>query len=121
MFSPSTRHWRLLFLIALGFVSCMALTPQPPQQIDLGWDKANHGSAFTVLYLLARCSWPARRWQTAAGLLAYGGLVELLQLQIPGRSGEWLDLFADGCGIALGLALAGLGERYLARRGQIRH
>lgn len=86
-------------------VSYLALTPTPPKAADLGWDKLNHFSAFGTLMVLAGRVWPGRWMLGALGLLAYGGLIELLQTQVPGRAAEWADLLADGIGILLGLAL----------------
>lgn len=45
----------------------------------------------------------------AVGLLALGGVIELLQRAGGERMGEWLDLAANAAGIALGLGLARLG------------
>jgi VanZ family protein len=41
-----------------------------------------------------------------AALLAYGGLIEILQSLTPYRSAEWADLLADGLGLAIGLLVA---------------
>ena len=101
-----TRGWRAVLTVLLCVIAWLALTPVPPRQADLGWDKLNHLSAFgtlAVVAVLGRCG-PYGR--IAAGLLAYGGLIELLQTFVPNRSGEWADLLADGVGIALGLLLA---------------
>jgi VanZ family protein len=103
------RAWQLLLVLLLLAVTALALTPAPPPQADTGWDKANHLLAFATLALvaelaLAQCR--ARRWWTAGGLLAHGALIELLQTQLPPRSGEWADLAADAVGIVLGLWLA---------------
>ncbi len=89
-------------------VSWLAFTPNPPPGADLGWDKANHASAFATLMLVAACAWPQWLRASPAALLAYGGLIEIVQSFIPGRDGEWPDLLADGVGIVLGLALFAL-------------
>jgi VanZ family protein len=47
-------------------------------------------------------------------MLAFGGLIEIVQSVIPGRSSEWLDLGADSVGICIGLVLMGLLRRWLA-------
>jgi VanZ family protein len=39
-------------------------------------------------------------------LLAYGGLIEVLQLFVPNRDGEWGDWLADAVGIGIGALLA---------------
>lgn len=44
-------------------------------------------------------------------LLAYGGLIEMVQSQIPSRTAAWDDLLADAVGIAGGLLLAALLRR----------
>ncbi len=100
-----TRGWRALLALLLCVITWLALTPAPPRQADLGWDKLNHLAAFSALAVVAvlgRCG-PYSR--IAGALLAYGGLIEALQAFIPNRSGEWADLLADAVGIALGLLL----------------
>ena len=116
---PPLRHrlvgWLpALFVLTLLAVSYLALTPTPPKAADLGWDKLNHFSAFGTLTVLGGLAWPGRLARLSLGLLAYGGLIEVLQTQVPGRSAEWADLLADGVGILLGLALLRLLRR-LAR------
>ena len=54
-----------------------------------GW-RSSHGARLAVLL----------------ALLAFGGAIELLQLQVPNRSGQWADLLADGIGIGLGAQFA---------------
>jgi len=107
------RRYRLLFLALLLIVAWLALTPVPPRGLSTGWDKSNHLLAFTSLMLSGRLAWPRQALALFAGLLAYGGAVELLQLQIPGRDGEWADLLADGVGLAIGQLLAPLALRLL--------
>ena len=101
--------WQLclgLLLLSVGF---LALHPTPPAAISSGWDKLNHVLAFAALswsgYLgLAASS--RRTWPMIVGLLAFGALIELAQLIIPGRAGEWADLLADAIGTACGSSLA---------------
>ena len=114
----SARFWRGLLAALLLLVGLLALLPAPPQQASLGWDKLNHLAAFGVLALCAVLGW---RHQRAAqltvllALLAYGGAIELLQMQVPNRQAEWGDLLADALGIAVGALLA---LAWLRRRGR---
>ncbi|MEO7152920.1 MAG: VanZ family protein [Burkholderiaceae bacterium] len=100
--------WRVALLLLMGVIAWLALTPKPPPGADLGWDKLNHACAFATL---AAAGWfsvrarNARAW-LLCGLLIYGGLIEIAQTQVPGRSGEWADLLADAVGLALGALLA---------------
>lgn len=103
------KFWRPLLLALLVAISYLALSPAPPQSVGSSWDKLNHTMAFASLAFCGFWSfstWRARCLGLPLALLAYGGAIELLQLQIPQRDGEWVDLLADGLGIAIGLGLA---------------
>ena len=96
------RGLALLFVPLILIISWLALSPKPPQQMSLGWDKLNHLCAFGSLCLLGSLAWPRRQFALLLALLAYGGAIELLQTLVPGRSGEWPDLLADALGLLLG-------------------
>ena len=105
----ATRWWRVLLLFLLVAVSTLAIMPRPPASIDFGWDKLNHVLAFATLACSAGLGFPAARasrFVVPLALLAYGGLIELLQRWVPQRSGEWGDLLADVIGIACGMLVA---------------
>ena len=90
-------------------VSWLALSPHPPPSVDFGWDKLNHILAFTALAFCATLGSQASRGVRIlllSALLAFGGLIEVLQLFVPGRSSEWGDLLADSLGIACGVCIA---------------
>jgi len=111
-----TRPWRWALLLLAGLVTVLAVMPAPPRQMDLGWDKLNHVAAFAALAVCAVFGWRssrAARLSVLLALLAFGAAIELLQLQLPNRSGEWTDLGADAIGIGLGALLAML---WLRRR-----
>jgi len=113
-FGPRLRPLRIAaFVFLLMAVAWLALSPVPPVRVSTGWDKTNHLLAFAALLFSGRLAWVQRPVLLGLGLLAYGGLIELLQLQIPGRDGEWADLFADACGMALGLLVFLLLRRLL--------
>ncbi|MFT7772116.1 VanZ family protein [Roseateles sp.] len=103
------RLWRALFTLLLVAITWLALVPAPPPAIGTGWDKSNHALAFgSLAFAGAWAWWPRpRQWGwLAAALLAYGGAIEIAQSHLPPRTGDWLDLLADGFGIALGLLAA---------------
>ncbi len=107
----AARAWRLLLALLAVAVGYLALTPTPPTEVDFGWDKLNHVLAFFALAFSACLGYPASRragllW--LGGLLAYGGVIEVLQFYVPGRSSEWADLVADAVGIACGAIIAAL-------------
>lgn len=103
------RAARALLPLLLLLVTLLALWPQTEILPSTGWDKANHALAFAVLMAVWSTGWPrARQIAGLLGLLAYGGLIELLQTQLPPRSGEWEDLLADAVGLGLGALLSRL-------------
>lgn len=107
------RHWGGLLALLLVVVSAAALAPghQAPT-LGLG-DKLNHLAAFVALGLAAALAQrPRRAGLAGVALLAYGGLIEVLQTQVPGRHGDLADLLVDAVGIAVGLALAALLRRH---------
>lgn len=118
------RAWRALLLVLIIVISYFALSPRPPAVIDFGWDKLNHLAAFAALTISACLSFPAPRASMlvlALAMLGYGGLIEILQFFVPGRSSEWGDLLADSIGIACGLFMASSALRavsWLKQRGR---
>lgn len=118
---------RVIASTALLLVLVLALMPTsvvPALEVAHG-DKIQHVIVWLALTIIV---WPAikkaypyrSRWARAAIsfvlLVAYGGLVELLQGLVPHRSMELLDLVADAAGTALGCALMAGFEIARARR-----
>ena len=100
-------------------VSYLALTPKPPESIDFGWDKLNHVLAFAALAFTGFLGYPASRGARLlllCALLAFGGLIEVLQMFVPGRSSAWGDLLGDSIGIACGAVIAARVLRALSTR-----
>lgn len=100
--------WPHLFVLALTGVSVFALWPgdaRPPSLF--GWHVINHIFAFLVLTMLARAAWPhIRRIWLFLALMAFGGLIELLQaLPLINRTASLADWVTDAIGIAIGLVL----------------
>ena len=73
------RVLRWLFAAAAVIVMALSLAPLEPDTPSLGWDKANHLAAFALLALLGCRAYPAHTGIVLSGLLAYGGLIEVLQ------------------------------------------
>ena len=101
------RTWQGVLALLLVVVTYLALTPKPLVGLESGLDKVGHLLAFTALGFTGYLGFPTRTALPFA-LLAYGGLIEVLQLFVPGRSAEWGDLLADGIGIGVGIGLAAL-------------
>ena len=115
--SPAAlRLWRGLLVALMGLICVLAFDPHPPETLDTGWDKLNHGLAFAALAPCAALALQGRRrrWLAAAAMAwCFGAFIEIVQTQIPGRSGEWEDLLADAVGIAAGRLAGHVIERAL--------
>lgn len=110
------RVLRWLFAATAVVVMVLSLSPLEPDAPSLGWDKANHMAAFTLLALLGCRAYPSHTGIVLAGLLAYGGLIEVLQSFTGYRSAEWADLLADALGLPLGWVVARLHRGMRDRR-----
>ncbi len=106
--TATERALRWLFVAAALLVMVMSLLPLGPDAPSLGWDKANHLVSFAFLGLLGCRAYPAHMRLVLVGLLAYGGLIEVLQSFTAYRRGEWADLLADALGLTLGWLVAQL-------------
>ena len=113
------RLWRRLSVILLLFVLIAALAPAfwfDTKIEALSWfqhtDKWLHGLTFATLAVwFAGLFDRAVYWRIAAGLLAFGLLIESCQLVVGYRMADWIDVVANVIGIIAGLTLAfaGLG------------
>lgn len=103
--------WRWCFWICIPAVLVLSVMPPAHHMPTTGWDKTNHLLIFAVLALLGCRAYPERSALVLALLLAYGGLIELLQSLTPDRFAELADLLADGIGLCLDLGVACLLSR----------
>lgn len=110
--------WRALFVLAALAILVLSLMPPSSRLPSTGWDKSNHALGFAVLAFLALQAFAGRLLAVAAGLLAYGALIEVLQSLTPYRLAEWGDLWADGIGVLLG-ALAQATWAWRLRRREV--
>jgi len=87
---------------ALGVITWLALTPQPPEVSNIiGWDKANHGLAFFVLAGLGYFSVQRNERIVWLLLVVYGIGIEVCQSYFGYRYFELTDLIANTFGIGL--------------------
>lgn len=109
----------LAFWCSLAGLTLASLVPVemlPPQTLDI-WDKAQHAAGFAWLAFLGLWAYPRRAPAVVAGLIAWGGLIELMQMATGWRYGEWIDWLADAIGVgAVWLAWRLLPRHWTGRR-----
>ncbi len=89
----------------------LLLGDAPRVAAEAPWDWVAHGVLFALLAWVW-CGQAARAGRVrgvvaaAVAAVAYGAAIELVQIQLGYRSGEWMDLVADAVGVAAGALLA---------------
>lgn len=108
-------RWALAAGVATTAVLFLAPVSNPLPTVDgIQTDKLAHAALMGGLALLVWWNLPAGRWRAAASVLlagAYAGLIELVQLVLPFRSGDVTDLAAGLFGAALCVAAIGIRVR----------
>lgn len=89
-------------------VLVLSLLPGDAAPDVSGFGHAAHAAAYALLAFLLRTGWPELSpWLVLAGAAAYGGLLEFVQLFVPGRAFEWMDVAANAVGAAAGVLAGG--------------
>ncbi len=99
---------RIGFYAAAVFVGALSLIPGralPPSQVS---DKVEHLLAYAALGLIGVAT--ARNGHRAVcsvlGIVAFGAMIEVLQMLSPGRYAEIGDALANAAGALIGAAIA---------------
>lgn len=98
---------RIVLLVYAVFIACISLMPLSGGAIGQ-WDKAVHLAMYGVFAVLGY--WAVRQprafFYLCIALVAYGGLMEILQSLTPGRMMSAYDFVANTLGVMLGALLA---------------
>ena len=97
----------LVFLLYTAFVTYASVRPMDSALLQ-SWDKVGHLVLYSIFALLgSRVVTHQRQFLIlCAGIVAYGGLMEIVQSFIPGRVGSAYDLLANAIGVIAGAAIA---------------
>lgn len=111
-----TRKGRLAALAWSLLATVLLLTPGPDlpgrglaASVETAIELSVHVVLFLVLAALARRGFgsaihrPGRKSRIFAVVLAYCVLLEILQIAVPGRGFEMIDIAAGGVGAAIGM------------------
>ena len=105
MFKIPQKIWRLALCVCLISVMVLALMPDPPEIPSPQGIKTNHLLAFTVIMFLGNYSFLGQRLWVTFAVLAFGALIEALQLLTSYRHGQFSDIWVDAIGVVIGFAL----------------
>ena len=100
------KSFKLYFLVCLLSIEFLATTTIHIEIVESIWDKANHFTAFFVLYVLLSFAYKNLNILVKSLLLvAFGLQIEIVQSFIDGRFFSLLDVVADSIGILIGIVL----------------
>jgi len=99
----------ILRLLAWGLAAAIAFATLGPAEqrphLSLG-QNGEHALAFVLLGLVFGLAHTRNRLHTAAFVVAFTGLIEILQFLAPGRHARMEDFVVDALAATLGLAAA---------------
>jgi VanZ family protein len=102
--------WLLAAAVTFATLGPARLRPHS----DLGQD-GEHALAFAMVGLAFGLGYPQRRLLVAALAVVLIGVLELLQLWMPGRHARWEDFVVDALAACAGIAMA-TGLDWMMRR-----
>ena len=115
----------VFYVMAVFYMGSIPM-PELPDVPRIGADKLLHLTTFAGMvwvfvralrYGAPRLSEAQQRWYSAIAATCVGGILELYQMAIPGRSAEALDWLADAIGSVLAVLIMGSIWRRKGRRG----
>lgn len=101
--------WLMLWVLAIGAVVALSLTPPPPMSVPRGFDKFEHLVGYALLSAGGVLLFARRGTQRGAafGLVAMGIALEFAQAALTQtRTADVADAAANAVGVALGFALS---------------
>lgn len=114
------RSWYLSAAVGCTIVvAVLSLYPDAEVISSRAYVEPDHLLAYSILTLF----WClADRGPTVAilpGIIAYGLVLELLQIGVPGRSFEWMDVVANTIGVCVGWGSLLIGRKLVRKRSTI--
>jgi VanZ family protein len=93
---------KLIFFASIIGIEYLATTSVVIKPVTDNWDKANHFTAFFVLYLALSFGYRDLKESFKICVLLFFGIqIEIVQYFLPSREFSLLDVFADSIGIAV--------------------
>ena len=108
-----SHYWLALTLLCFTAITVLSLWPAESLPSVPGTDKTHHLIAYACLVFPAALSKPKHWLLIALLFISWSGIIELVQPYV-NRYGEWLDMLANVAGIACGVIIATLLNRWRA-------
>lgn len=93
----------LVFVVLVFVISWFVFSLVLLLGVSFGWDKVNYVCVFVVLMVSGWFVGLCLLWcMLLFGFFVYGGVIELIQMQLLFCEGDWLDLLVDVVGLGIG-------------------
>ncbi|WFU45181.1 VanZ family protein [Bradyrhizobium sp. CB82] len=113
-----TALLRLAAWLLAAAVTFVTLGPQDLRPHPVLGQHGDHAFAFLMVGIAFGLAYPQRRWTVAVVAVALIGLLEIMQLWVPGRHARFEDFVVDALSACIGLALSAAADRMMAQLGQ---
>jgi VanZ family protein len=75
-----------------------------------------HAVAFLIAGILFGSAYAGLEWILSVGAVAFCGMIEVLQLYVPGRHARWIDFVVDAVAAVAGVLAGSFGSLTLQKR-----
>ena len=106
---------RLVAWLLAAAVTFVTLGPEEVRPHPVLGQRGDHAVAFLLVGLLFARAYPERRWTVSAVAVALIGVLEIMQLWMPGRHARFEDFVVDALSACVGFALSAAADRMIAR------
>jgi VanZ family protein len=110
-----TTLLRLVAWLLAAAVTFATLGPQDLRPHPVLGQHGDHALAFVLVGIAFGLAYPQRRWTVSAVAIALIGLLEIMQLWVPGRHARFEDFVVDALSACVGLALSAAADRMIAQ------
>ncbi|MGY4237725.1 VanZ family protein [Bradyrhizobium sp. USDA 4449] len=109
-----TALLRLVAWLLAAAVTFVTLGPQDLRPHPILGQHGDHALAFVLVGISFGLAYPQRRWTISAVAVALIGLLEIMQLWVPGRHARFGDFVVDALSTCVGFAVSAASHRMMA-------
>ncbi|MHC2620378.1 VanZ family protein [Bradyrhizobium huanghuaihaiense] len=110
-----TALLRLVAWLLAAAVTFATLGPPDARPRPFLGQQGDHALAFVLVGIAFGLAYPQRRWTASALAVALIGLLEIMQLWVPGRHARFEDFMVDALSTCAGFALSAAASWMMAQ------
>ncbi|WP_177243135.1 VanZ family protein [Bradyrhizobium sp. Gha] len=114
-----TALLRLVAWLLAAAVTFVTLGPHDLRPHPILGQHGDHALAFVLVGISFGLAYPQRRWSVSALAVLLIGLLEIMQLWVPGRHARFADFVVDALAACVGFAVSAASHRMMAHLAKI--